>query len=156
MNTSLSIKMKDVENKSIQKSITYVSDSVSSADLVSMAQGLTGLTTNTYLSADRIQKINVDTESIPSGGSSAKTDPTLTAGSKLSSDTGFNYTYNGDGDVYAYVNEDYAVLVNRTSKTVTVADIIGHTGIVEYTGTLYATEGASYAAKSVTFSYDDK
>lgn len=157
MNTSLSIKMKSTANKELQKSITYVSASASSADLLSMAQGLTGLTTNTYESADRIQKINVDTESIPGGASIVKTEPTLTVGELEDGSIevgGYTVksaeiTYNGDGTLLAEAGESTFVAVGDTYIMIVPADESGVTG----TCMIYATEGTNYAAKSVTFSF---
>ena len=68
MNTSLSIKMKSPDNKDLQKSITYISPEVTANDLKYMARGLVSLTSNSYEYADRVQRVNVDTESIPGAG----------------------------------------------------------------------------------------
>lgn len=157
MYTSLNIKMKDVSGKDLQKSITYVSASASSADLVSMASGLVGLTTNTYKSADRIQKINVDTESIPGGASIVKTEPTLEVGELQDGSIevgGYTIksaeiTYDGDGTLLAGTDVDTWVMIESSSINIVPAASSGETG----TCTLYATEGTNYAAKSITFSY---
>ena len=130
MNTSLNIKMKDTGGKDLQKSITYVSASASSADLVSMAQGLVGLTTNTYESADRIQKMNVDTESyvVP------KQVPTLSVtddgGGKLGT-----ITYTGDGSLATAGKADY---------TISGSMLQGGDESTAYTGVIYATETDKY------------
>lgn len=76
MNTSISIKMKSPDNKDLQKSITYVNPEATSEDFKLMARGLVSLTSNEYESTDRIQKVNVDTESIPGAG----TDQPITIG----------------------------------------------------------------------------
>ena len=76
MNTSINIKMKSPDNKDLQKSITYVNPEATSEDFKLMAKGLVSLTSNEYESTDRIQKVNVDTESIPGAG----TDQPITIG----------------------------------------------------------------------------
>ena len=175
MNTSLTINMKSPAGKNIGKSITYVSAGASSGDLKSMATGLVGLTTNTYESADRVQKINVDTESIP--GESSKPEPTFTIGS-LSYTESYNVpegftsgyyapiTYNGDGTLCAsrpyFENEDESWTM--PDMVTQFCPINGTTNLFIYArehldsfdGILYATEGASYAAKSITYSYESE
>ena len=150
MVTSLSISMKDTEGKDLQKSITYVSASASSGDLAEMAQGLTALTSNTYVSADRVQKVNVDNETIPGG---SKTEPTLSIGEWESASSIGEYatyqaqiTYNGDGTLYAAGNCFTSVDMNSMFLEILPIN-------EEVSGTLYASEGTNYAAKSITFSH---
>lgn len=95
-----------------------------------------------------------DTEDVPTGGtpaSATKTEPTLTVGT--TENIGFSYQYNGDGDVYVYCN-GYVMSINRTNKRCSIVpDTNPWTSPPEYSGTLYAAEGTSYAAKSVSFNY---
>ena len=168
MNTSLSIKMKSTANKDLQKSITYVSASASSADLLSMAQGLTGLTTNTYESADRIQKINIDTESIVL----PKTEPTLAIKSAQNPTIGMGcgITYNGDGVLTARVNgsslassthEDLQQGFAYFDQTGVFAyiDVSGNSrgysivGAASYSITLSSSETDNYAAKTIVYEH---
>lgn len=139
MNTSLSIKMKSTANKDLQKSITYVSASASSADLLSMAQGLTGLTTNTYESADRIQKINIDTEQLPA---TPKTVPTLSVSDNGGGTVG-TVTYTGDGELIAYGSRGECTFSNDL--------IFGPSGTTNFVGVICATETANYAATWAQF-----
>lgn len=167
MNTSLNIKMKDTNNKDLQKSITYVSASASSADLLSMAQGLTGLTTNTYESADRIQKINIDTEPF-----NVKKDPTLEI-KKAQNPTigmGCEISYDGDGVLTARVkcssldsstHEDLGRGFAEFDNTGVWAyinnsgDARGYSivGAASYSITLSASEGDNYAAKTIIYEH---
>ena len=103
MYTSLNVKMKDQTDKELAKSITYINASASSADLKSMAQGLVGLTTNTYQSADRIQKLNVDTEQIPQT-EPARLTPAFTFTKNTVShpaNASIIFSYNGNGTITA-------------------------------------------------------
>ena len=139
MNTSLSIKMKSTANKDLQKSITYVSASASSADLLSMAQGLTGLTTNTYESADRVQKINIDTEQLPV---TAKPVPTLSVTDNGSSKG--TITYTGDGTLIAYSQSGECTISGSTLTASTSYDY-------NTTGVICATETENYASTWTQF-----
>lgn len=167
MNTSLNIKMKDTNNKDLQKSITYVSASASSADLLSMAQGLTGLTTNTYESADRIQKINIDTEPF-----NVKKEPTLEIkrAQNPAVGVGCEISYNGDGVLTANVkvsslasstHEDlkrgfaYFDGVGVYAYVDNSGDARGYSivGAAAYSITLSASEGDNYAAKTIIYEH---
>ena len=66
--TSLILETTDTSGKKIQKTFTDVNPEASSADLVTFAQMCNGLTSNTYVRTDRVNKINCDTET--SGGDS--------------------------------------------------------------------------------------
>lgn len=112
---------------------------------------------NNFLHKESLQFSQSDVTDVMSdatlGGSStpaAKTEPTLII------DTGFggngSYTYNGDGDIFGYV-AGYFLKIDRNDKTFTV---IGHDDytpsfvVFDYTITLYASETANFAAKSVS------
>ena len=139
MVTSLSISMKDTEGKDLQKSITYVSASASSGDLAEMAQGLTALTSNIYVSADRVQKVNVDNESIPGG---SKTVPTLSVADDGGQGTG-TITYTGDGDLIAYCNRGTCTITGSALQTPSSSGAI--------VGVICATETANYASTWAEF-----
>ena len=53
---SLEIKSKDLSDKAVTTTITYVNGSVSDATLIQFAQQLTALTTNTYDSTTKVTK----------------------------------------------------------------------------------------------------
>ena len=61
---------------------------------------------------------------------------------------GFTYSYNGDGQIYVRTDNAYAKIADSTHVSIT--------GVINlaYSGTLYASEGTNYAAKSVSFSYN--
>ena len=59
--TSLIINTKDQEDKALTKTITNVNANCASSTLKTVAQMLNGLTTNTYVKTDRVDKSNVDT-----------------------------------------------------------------------------------------------
>lgn len=138
MQTSLSIKMKDTDNKDLQKSITYVSASASSADLREMAMGLVSLTTNDYVGSDRIQKINVDDETVPV----VKPVPTLVVNDGGGGSTG-TIAYSGNGSLVAYSS--------RGECTISGSNISAPTGTSNVSGIICASETADYASTWSTF-----
>lgn len=131
MQTSLSIKMKDTDNKDLQKSITYVSASASSADLREMAMGLVSLTTNNYVGSDRIQKINVDDETVPV----VKPVPTLTVTSQIGWGT---IAYSGNGSLVAYCSAG--------DCTIDGSEIHCNIGTEDVNGVICASETAEYSS----------
>ena len=72
----LKIAMKDSSMKDLDRTLSYVNGSLSNAALVEVAQQLVGLTTNTYVGGERVDRMDISQPS-PSGG---KTEPTLTVG----------------------------------------------------------------------------
>ena len=66
--TSLIVNTKDTNDKALQKTITNVNAACSSGTLKTFSQMLNGLTSNTYVKTDRVDKSNVDTESTGSTG----------------------------------------------------------------------------------------
>lgn len=62
---SLIVTSKNQENVKVQKTITYISGSASSADLLQLGRGLTSLTNHTYEQSDLVLKYNADTEEVP-------------------------------------------------------------------------------------------
>lgn len=62
---SLLITSKNQANAKIQKTITYINGSASSADLLQLGRGLTSLTNHQYEQSDLVLKYNVDTEEVP-------------------------------------------------------------------------------------------
>lgn len=59
--TSLIINTKDQADKALTKTITNVNANCASSTLKTVAQMLNGLTSNTYVKTDRVDKSNVDT-----------------------------------------------------------------------------------------------
>ena len=60
METSLVIKSKDTNQKEVTKSLTNINPNVSNANLKTAAQMFTSISSGTYYSATRIDKIDVD------------------------------------------------------------------------------------------------
>ena len=161
MTTSVILASTDTTGKKLQKTLTNINPSATSTQLKTFAQGLNGLTTNTYIETNRIDRITCDTDT---GSTSttppAKTTPTLTLQtstattaqifSAMEGDEGLfeiEYTYDGDGTLS--VATSYADIVATVDQDFLYVAFIGEgsTGTV----TLYASEGTEYAAASVTF-----
>ena len=158
MTDSIIIKSTDTNNKVNQKTITFINPEASNADLKTFAQGLNALTTNSYNETVRIEKINVDTED--DRITPAKTEPTLSIGELTYSLSGFDgytgfeavITYNGDGQLSAVADKmttiyqsgnEMRLFIKASSNAETCA------------GTLHASEGTNYAAKSVAFAKEE-
>lgn len=145
---SIVIEQKNLSQKKLTTTITYVnpSQSITNNQLKNFAQSLISLTTNSYIDAELVNKTDIDESREPT-----KIEPTLTIGSwsaityQDKSGVQADITYNGDGNLFA-----------NTTKLVTfygsnpIKLFVGTTD--SFTGTLYATEGDTYAAKSVNFS----
>lgn len=58
---TMNIKSKNLSDKAVSTTIGYINPDAQPSELKALAQGLIGLTKNTYQSADRIETINVDT-----------------------------------------------------------------------------------------------
>lgn len=142
MQVNLEIQSTTTANKKQSTNITYVNPEVENSILKSFAQQLIALTTNTFNSAMRITENNVD--------NAEKTEPTLQV-SDFTSSASNKYkatiNYNGDGTLYAkmsYSNMYANVENNNTELSI-------YSTSTTFSGTLYASEGTQYAAKSVTF-----
>lgn len=118
-------------SKDIKTTISYLRASQKSKAGI-LAQTLNALTTNIYKNV-QVNEMDV----------TEKTTPTLTIGSW---NFGSNYayadiTYNGDGQLFiqcsasAQIDQTNRLIIQSTSAT----------------GTIYATEGNNYAAKSLAF-----
>ena len=72
MKTSVSINFTEAASgKKGQRAITDINPDATSAQIKTFAQALNGITTNNYVETNRIQTINVDTESVPVPASKA-------------------------------------------------------------------------------------
>lgn len=92
MQTSLIINATDTNNKANQKTLTYVNSEASGADLQSLAIALNGLTDNTYVGANRVDKTALN----------AKTTPTLTLSESSANCTDIVAACTGDAEPYCY------------------------------------------------------
>lgn len=78
--------------KKLQKTLTDIRDTATSAQIKTFTTALNDLTTNNYVETNRIEKLNVDTED---AGGAKKSIPTLTLGEF--SEGSATVTYSGDG-----------------------------------------------------------
>ena len=155
--TSLEIVATTQQDKKLTTTVSYVNASASAGDLKQFGQMLNALTDNTYEESIRVQKIHVDTEDVPEPAPPAKTVPTLTV-SRNSQQGYVDYTYNGDGIIAAIATDDFHdrgyVEVIPTSHKIAVLNDAQKVASSEVAITVVATEGAEYAAASVSGSFD--
>lgn len=94
----LKIAMKDSSMKDLDRTLSYVNGSLSNAALVEVAQQLVGLTTNTYVGGERVDRMDISQPAPPPAG---KQEPTLTVTPNGTYDdqirsNGYTVTYDGD------------------------------------------------------------
>lgn len=168
--TSIIITSTDTTGKTLQKNITDVNPEATNAQLVTFAQGLNALTTNTYNGTSRVNKINCDAEA----SAAVKTTPTLSLSKtsvSISSDTDFRTsaqyrrmqdylvaTYNGDGEFIFPTSSmpDGIVLTNFEKITggfrfIFAWDTDTGSFAAPVTIPISFTEGANYKAISANF-----
>lgn len=167
MQTSLNITYADSGLKKSTKSLTYINPEATNAQLETAASLFSAISQNSYVGAERIDRIDV---SEPEPTPPTKTEPTLTLGNwqEYSISTSKEYrapiTYNGDGSLYTAVsiptdvsNAPYvgATIKQRPNDDSNYVWLIkpGDKQNEQYEITLkiYASEGESYAAKEFTF-----
>lgn len=145
MQTSLNITSVDSNNNKQTKSLTYINPNASNAELKTAAQKFNAISQNTYTEADRIIKMSVEESYNPA----PKTEPTLSIGTwTLTQDTiqgaQAQITYNGDGELYTN-SDKLSRIINGEPNYI----FIGAQS--NFSGTLHATEGNNYTAKTITF-----
>lgn len=142
METSINI-VSTLDGKKKQKSLTNINPSATNEELSAVGQMINALSKNDYVETIRINKQNV-LEPAPSGG---KAEPTFIINNDGS------YEYNGDGEIFGYIEGDHLLAIDRTYKTFYVDFLPPEQPdpMMSYTVTLYASEGTNYAAKSVTY-----
>ena len=140
LETSLIINSTDTQGNKVQRTISKVNPEVSSAVATEFAQRVTALSTNTYTGGKRI---NVADISDSAGAMIAKTAPTLTLGEWSANGTTYTaaITYNGDGTLSTTTG-------TISNGTLTVNDSDGN-----FSGTISASEGTTYAAGSLAFNH---
>lgn len=172
--TSLILEATDTSGKKIQKTFTDVNPEASSADLKTFAQMCNGLTSNTYVRTDRINKINCDTEeSGDSSSSSSKTAAsiTFTDGNEFSiasvkqdiaaGNFSRAFNYNGDADIadfYTTTSNSDAKMATAFSisgdyKMLTVRNTAGVDQMSPCVITIHAPETANYQAATATVTF---
>lgn len=158
--SNLILNATDSFGKSINKTITNLNPAVDSNTAKTFAQMLNGFTTNTYVSTNRVDKANVDTEATGTTPDTRAT-PTLTLASsptKEDLESGILINYSGDGDLYAYTTHSNSGAANTfqtgvgnvgsTKKLLAYAEnAAGFVGTIH----LCATGTANYKPVEVTF-----
>lgn len=142
--TSIIINSTDTNNKALQKTLTDANASCSAGVLATFGQMLTGLTTNTYKSTNRVNKLNCDTEDIPTdgGSSTGKPVPTLTVTDDGGGSLGV-IDYSGNGSLVAYSS--------RGACTIAGGKVSAPMGTSNVSGIICASETAEYASTWSTF-----
>ena len=163
--TSLIIESTNTSGKKIQKTFTDVNPEATSAELKTFAQMCNGLTSNTYVRTDRIDKINCDTEAITTktAPTLAFTSPTVTVSeisTNVTTSNAFSYifTYNGDATIdQFYITGDLAsmnlmTIIQGGNGTFTLVFKRNTSGSISPgVITLHVPETDTYAAASATF-----
>lgn len=121
--------------KKLQKTLTDIRDTATSAQIKTFTQALNNLTTNNYVETNRIEKTNVDTEE---AGGGSKPVPTLTI-SEFNEGSA-TVTYSGDGTLVLKV---ISGTLSLSGNTVTAS------GNGE--GVIYALATANYAPAVLPF-----
>ena len=152
----------DVTGAKVTEQLGYTdtdvfNDATANTALRNFVQGITGLTTNTYVSATVTYEVDLDTNNPPA----AKTTPTLAidGGSTISAvgvSTTKAITYNGDGQLSVSIspanNIIFGLYDDNGTKTF-IAEKPASLSGGSANGTIYATEGTNYKAASVNFTF---
>lgn len=134
MQTSINITSETTSGKKVTKSLSNINNDASNTALTTAASLFTAISNTNYIEADRITKMSL-TENYP------KTEPTLTV------DSEGIITYNGDGQLFVKINGDnFGRISNNTISAKSDSGWLS-----TFSGTVYASEGTNYAAKSITF-----
>ena len=161
--TSVILNSTDSNGKKMQTTITNVNPEAASIHLKQMGQMINALTSNTYDSTDRIDKINCDTESKPIQAT-ATLSLTKTAWS-IENDHNFGdwgiktpITYNGDGDVYVanQNNTTITAYVATYEDTLNLCITQGADGSTPITCTLMSSATDNYKAAELEFTVTPK
>lgn len=108
--TSAIVTYTDNAGKTCQKALSDINPDASNAEIKTFAEKLIGLTDNTYVTTDRVDKVNCDTEAdtrqTPTLTISPNSAPVSTANNFDSSDE-IIVTYDGDGELYIANFSDY-------------------------------------------------
>lgn len=136
----VSIALNTTENatgKKLQKTLTDIRDTATSAQIKTFTQALNGLTTNIYGETNRIEKTNVDTEET----SGAKIIPSISLSEFVSGSA--TVTYSGDGTLVLKVISGNITLEGNT---------VSASGAGE--GVIYALATDNYAAAILPFTVE--
>ena len=146
--TSLKIESRDEDYNKVERTITNINNAKSNVVLKEFATKIIGLTNETYVGAERIDKLDVTAEDVE------KPSPTLNVGTFTQDGTTYTaaVTYYGDGTLTAIngtldgsttaENE----ILNKFTGTLTVSDADG-----SFAGTISASEGINYQPAQLRF-----
>lgn len=135
MQANLVIESKDTSGKKLTTTVTHIRAS-EKGKATDLATALNALTTNNYVGA-KVNELNVDT--------AGKTEPTLTI-TGWSTGTNVTYgqiSYNGDGQLFVQCTAAARIINSNTLEV---------SSTTSFSGSIYATEGTNYAAKTLSFS----
>ena len=152
--TSVILNSTDSNGKKMQTTITNVNPEASSLHLKQMGQMINALTSNTYDSTDRIDKINCDTEAKP-----IPANPTLSLPSTSYSGVSTKYetiTYSGDGELYVEACDlnnliSAQVILHDNVPKLYLTKVGSATQTETYTYKLKSTATDNYKAAELTF-----
>lgn len=146
MQVNIVITSKDTNDTKQTTTITYARPGAENAALKSLAQALVALTTNEYISASIVRKSDIDETS------ESKLEPTLyfSDWTKSGSYVYATIIYNGDGELFYKGSVANAGMYMSDGKLYIDKSEIVLEGFVV---TVYATEGESYAAKTLSYEF---
>lgn len=147
--TSLKIESRDEDLNKVERTITNINNAKSNAELKEFAMKIIDLTNETYIGAERIDKLDVTAEDVE------KPSPTLNVGTFTQDGTTYTaaVTYYGDGTLKTNNGTlDGSTtaennILNKFTGTLTVSDADG-----SFAGTINASEGINYGAIEKRFS----
>ena len=155
---SIQIESTDTLGNKKQKQLTDINPEATSQQIKSFAQNLILLTNQTYNATNRIEKINVDTES----GKATPTltlDPTTLPASSINSGSGVEISYSGDAELKDFFVTFSIPETNILAGVVTFNNVpnlwlkkgVSDIAVKPCTLTLHTPETNNYKAASVTF-----
>lgn len=149
MTTSVNISSITKTNKKVTKSITNINPEVNNEDLKIATELFTAISDTTFLDADRIIKMSVNETYTP-----PPTEEPILEISEFNYD-GYRYvatiTYNGDGILLVNTNEATAFAQVYHNEESNINQLRIQASPATFSGTLHATAGTIYAAKSIEF-----
>lgn len=137
MQTTINITSINSAEKKSTKSLTNINPNLSNTQLKQAAQLFTAISDETYKSADRIDRIDIE-ENYPG----TKTEPTLSV-----SEDG-TITYNGDGQLGINLNNNLFGIIQNNEISAKDNDGFAQNS---FSGIILASEGTNYSAKSISF-----
>ena len=157
MQTNLNVTSLDGENNKSTKAITFVNSNSTNAQLKTLAQKFTAISSNTYQDAERINRMSVEEPYTPPPAPKLTATLSMDLGEKSTTEIQgqqniaiktLNITYDGDGQVYVKSPSQCYLSFNESEMTLKIIPMNtpeeGFATIIQ----LYASEGTNYAATS--------